>query len=112
MIAEIAQAAAQAAQPTSQAVTWAAVGMTAVTSVGAWLTILVGNRKRSRAAQSHGYPYSVKPGEGKACDEHARKLETHGNRLAVIETNYKNVTDDIAEIKGDVKTLLGRVPEK
>lgn len=32
------------------------------------------------------------------------------SRTTIIEVEYKNIKDDVTEIKGDVKTILGKMP--
>jgi len=46
-----------------------------------------------------------KPGEGGTCKK-------HGEDIAVLNEFKSDTKDAIDEIRGDVKTLLGRVPEK
>ena len=45
------------------------------------------------------------PGTAKVCRE-------RGEKLAVLETKQTNVESDITEIKGDIKTLLSRIPPR
>ena len=75
--------------PMSDPVTWAAVGMAAVSNMATWLVIL----KRGNSDNK-----KLKPGLAGVCIE-------RGEKIVKLETEQDNFKQDIQEIKGDLKDI-------
>jgi len=75
----------------SDPVTWAAVGMAAVSNMATWLVILKGKRNNNNSK-------GLKPGLARVCIERGEKLV----KMETIQTNFEK---DIGEIKGDIKDI-------
>ena len=98
----IAQAAAEAIQPTgsAQITTWIAVAVLAVAQIGGWLKIIFidGRRARAQAEKENvtgqklaGYP------EGSV----GAILWDHANKITIHDVEIKNISDRMAEIRSD-----------
>lgn len=75
----------------SDPVTWAAVGMAAVSNMAAWLVILKGKRNNNNSK-------GPKPGFAGVCIE-------RGEKIVKMETKQNNFEKDIGEIKDDIKDI-------
>jgi len=53
-----------------------------------------------------------RPGEAESCKEHSKKLEGQAEKIAKLEEWRDGADGDLKEIKGDIKTLLQRIPER
>jgi hypothetical protein len=76
-------------------ITWAAVGMAAVSNMGTWLMIWKGG-KRNKKNNNPG------PGQAKVCIE-------RGEKIAKMETEQANIKDDIHEIKTAIEIIRAAV---
>ena len=83
----------------TEPVTWAAVGMAAVSNMATWLMIVKGRNEAKKNSNNNG---GIKPGTAKVCIE-------RGERMAVMETKQKQIESDIHEIKSDIKEIKGAV---
>lgn len=105
MIAEAVQAAQEAAKASSSITGTffldGALLIAGLKVVEKGLALIQGKFKGGNGNGSGG----PKPGLAESCLK-------QNDRLTVLETNYGNMKEDVTEIKGDVKTLLGRVPER
>ena len=75
----------------SDPITWAAVGMAAVSNMTAWLVILKGKRNNPNSKGPN-------PGQADVCIE-------RGQKIVKLETEQTNFEKDIQEIKGDLKDI-------
>ena len=75
----------------SEPITWAAVGMAAVSNMATWLVILKGKRNNSNNR-------GPKPGQAAVCI-------ARGEKIVKLETEQTNFEKDIEEIKGDLKDI-------
>jgi hypothetical protein len=82
----------------TEPVTWAAVGMAAVSNMATWLMILKGKNEAKRNAENNG----SKPGSAKICQQ-------RGEKIAILETRQIRFEQDIKEIKEDIKEIKGAV---
>jgi len=78
----------------TEPVTWAAVGMAAVSNMATWLMIIKGKNGKKLANGENG----KSPGTAKICRE-------RGEKLAVMETKQSQLEADIREIKEDLKEI-------
>jgi len=78
----------------TEPVTWAAVGMAAVSNMATWLMIIKGKNEKKAANGENG----KSPGTAKICRE-------RGEKLAVMETKQSQLEADIREIKEDLKEI-------
>jgi hypothetical protein len=78
----------------TEPVTWAAVGMAAVSNMATWLMIIKGKNGKKMPNGENG----KLPGTAKICRE-------RGEKLAVMETKQSQLEADIREIKEDLKEI-------
>lgn len=96
---EIMQVVTEAAKGSSKVVLDAPmIGLIITNGVLIWRDYM-----RTRKAKKNGN--GPMPGKAEECLKHRDELTT-------LKTEQKNTKEDIAEIKGDVKELLKRVPSK
>jgi hypothetical protein len=62
-------------------------------------------KSRRGRANGNGNGRGPKPGSAPKCIE-------HGEKLIRLETEHINICGDITEMKGDIKTLLQRIPPR
>lgn len=79
----------------TEPITWAAVGMAAVSSMATWLIILKKNSKKTTSNPGSN------PGEGKTCRE-------HGEAISGLVEFKENTGTALVRIEGKVDLLLGR----
>ena len=79
-------------------VTWAAVGMAAVSNMGLWLYIWRGNRGKKDDDGNRGGSRKSNPGYGTICIE-------RGKDLTRIMTKQERYDEDVREIKADIKEI-------
>lgn len=88
----------------TEPVTWAAVGMAAVSNMATWLVIIRNKNGKNTKSNNKG----PKPGEAQECN-------TRAVRLGIIETKQSNYEEDVREIKKDIKEIknvVGRLTPK
>jgi len=79
-------------------ITWAAVGMAAVASAGAWIKIIMDNKRAN--GRGNGQP----PGKAEICIR-------RGEKIVKIETEQEGLKEDIREIKAIVNEIRRAVVE-
>jgi len=62
-------------------------------------------KSRRGRANGNNNGKGPKPGAAPKCIE-------HGEKLVKLETEHTNISGDIVEMKGDIKTLLQRIPPR
>ena len=77
----------------SEPVTWAAVGMAAVSNIATWLMVIRGNRPPNNSKKNNS-----KPGLAVECQK-------RGVQIAVMETKQSGYEKDAKEIKDDLKYI-------
>jgi len=82
----------------SEPVTWAAVGMAAVSNMATWLMIIKTKNETKKNAENNG----TRPGMAKICRD-------RGEKIAILETRQIRLEQDIREIKDDIKEIKGAV---
>ena len=82
----------------SEPITWAAVGMAAVSNMATWLVIIKGRRE-------NGKGNGQRPGTARVCVE-------RGEKIAVMKNRQDNFEEDVREIKQDVKDIKQAVTHK
>lgn len=83
----------------SESVTWAAVGMAAVSNMGLWLKIVMDKKK------ANGKSNNLLPGKADICIK-------RGEKLVELETRQDSYEEDVKEIKSDIKAIKGAVVQK
>jgi hypothetical protein len=91
----------------SEPVTWAAVGMAAVSNMATWLMIIKGNRaaKANGRLNNQDGGNGQRPGTAKVCIE-------RGEKIVELRTRQENFEQTIVEMKGDIKAIKGAVVER
>ncbi len=103
MLAELTQAAVEAAKQGGSINI--AIPTAVITSVLTGLAVKAPDilaKMRGKPKNGNGGP---KPGMGETC-------KTHGEAIAVLNDFKADTKDAIEEIRGDIKTLLQRVPPR
>ncbi len=77
----------------TEPITWAAVGMAAVSNMATWLMIIKGKNGEKKLNEN-----GKSPGTAKICRE-------RGEKIAVMETKQNQLEQDIKEIKEDLKEI-------
>jgi len=78
----------------SEPITWAAVGMAAVSNMAVWLVIVREKRNGGKRSSDR----TLKPGEAVEC-------QRRGVKIAVMETKQSGYEENIKEIKRDIRSI-------